>query len=361
MTRAVHARPPARNKRAEVDLLLAAIEDAKQTSSRRDALIDFLRDEHPMYRDRGAIDVARLRGFVMRTFADVGLPGDALPFVLEDLQSSVDAYAVAAAAQALRGWMSPSLDVIPLLRQARENIHGKDEFVSFASYDAVGDLARGTTASAEIDATLKWLTAAAKPAAPVERQASTPSTCCCGSAKPAVVPKDDAIASAPQRRIADLEFEDQDARRLTFAQMLTGRPSAVTFFYTRCENPRKCSLTIQKLGRLQKGLAALSLSDRVRIAAITYDPLFDSAERLRAYASARGFEPNNHHRLLRTTGDMQPLQDYFSLGVNYVQSNVNRHRVELYVLDDHARIAESFVRLEWDEEKVLGAVKTLIA
>jgi protein SCO1/2 len=327
-------------------------------------LVEFLRDEHEIYRDRSAADVVRLRGFVMQAFGDLGLPEDALPFVLEDLDSSVDAYAVAAAARALRGWAAPYVGVRPLLLRALENVRGMDEYVSFTAYAAVGDPHSGTTATAEVQATLRWLEKTARAAAPEsgeDKSASPAQTaCCCGSQQARGISRFDEADRTQPSKLLGLEFEDHDGRTITFAEMFTGRPSIVVFFYTRCENPRKCSLTIEKLGRLQTRLASAGLSMDVRIAAITYDPDFDAPSRLKGYAIARGFRPGDDHRLLRTKVAMQALQDYFSLGVNYVHSLVNRHRVELYVLDAYARVATSFLRLEWDEKEVLDEVRRLV-
>jgi cytochrome oxidase Cu insertion factor (SCO1/SenC/PrrC family) len=332
----------------QVDGVLALVDAVRGEPGRRAVLVEFLRDEHEVYRNRGALDVVRLRGFVMQAFGDVGLPEDALPFVLEDLESSYDAYAVAAAARALRGWTAPSRDVMPLLLGALENVRGRDEYVSFAAYAAVGEPGTGTTATAEVEATLRWLESAARPA------------CCCGSKHARGISRFDETDSTQPSQMLELEFEDHDARTITFGDMFTGRPSIVVFFYTRCENPRKCSLTIEKLGRLQVSLASAGLSKSVRIAAITYDPEFDSPSRLKGYATARRFRPGDEHRLLRATRGMQALQEYFSLGVNYVHSIVNRHRVELYVLDANARVAASFLRLEWDEQEVLDEVRRLV-
>ena len=81
---------------------------------------------------------------------------------------------------------------------------------------------------------------------------------------------------------------------------------------------------------------------------------------LKAYAIARRFRLSEAPPAVAREGGMEALQDYFSLGVNYVHSVVNRHRVELYLLDANARVAASFVRLEWDEEEVLDEVKRLV-
>ena len=51
-----------------------------------------------------------------------------------------------------------------------------------------------------------------------------------------------------------VEPEDQDGRRLTFGECFVGAPTVAVFFYTRCTNPNKCSLTIAKLAQLQAAI-----------------------------------------------------------------------------------------------------------
>lgn len=125
------------------------------------------------------------------------------------------------------------------------------------------------------------------------------------------------------------------------------------FFYTRCDNPLKCSLTITKLARIQQLLMEQGLGEQIRTAAITYDPAFDVAERLRGYGEHRGVRLDTNHRMLRTTQGFDTLRRHFKLGVNFIESLVNRHRIELYILDAEGRIAASFERIHWDEQQVV--------
>jgi protein SCO1/2 len=148
-------------------------------------------------------------------------------------------------------------------------------------------------------------------------------------------------------------FEDQDGRRVAYDAFLKGSLAIVTFFYTRCTNPQKCSLTITKLARLQRLVEESGISERVRIAAITYDPMYDLAQRLRAYGVGRGMQFNANHRMLRTIHGWDALQEYFQLGVNFVGSLVNRHRVELFILDSTGEIRATFDRIQWNELEVL--------
>jgi len=57
--------------------------------------------------------------------------------------------------------------------------------------------------------------------------------------------------------------------------------------------------------------------------------------------------------MLRTTGDFEQLCRHFTLGVNFIESLVNRHRLELYVVDAHGRIAARYDRIHWNEGEVV--------
>ena len=69
---------------------------------------------------------------------------------------------------------------------------------------------------------------------------------------------------------------------------------------------------------------------------------------------------NEGHRLLRANDGIEPLRRYFTLGVNFVASLVNRHRIEVYVLDPAGRIAASFERIHWDARQVVDRAVELL-
>ena len=135
----------------------------------------------------------------------------------------------------------------------------------------------------------------------------------------------------------------------------------MAFFYTRCDNPYKCSLTITKLAALQDRFAQRGIADAVTIAAITYDPAFDVPERLRRYGTDRGVRFGERTRFFRVTSGFADFRRRFDLGVNYGPSTVNRHRIEVHVLDAEGRVAASFTRRQWEVDKVADAVQHLLA
>ena len=300
-----------------------------------EALLTLLPEQHPLYAGRSTNEVARIRGWILAAFETAGLPEGALPYVLEELQSGRNAYLAAAAARALRGHAADGR-FIPFLRDALTNVRAIDAPVTFASYKPRWPVERPTTASAEIRSTLEWI--------------GETGDCC-------------AIPFAPDRsrRSAslDVELEDQEGRRLAFGDFFRGKWSVVAFFYTRCDNPEKCSLTVTQLARLQTAVESSALRDNVRIAAITYDPAYDLPSRLRRFGENRGIRFAHDVRFFRAPSGLDDLRARFDLGVNFTGSVVNRHRIELYVLDEQANIVATFSRMQWDVPAVMSELEAL--
>ncbi len=363
----------------------AALVDALAADpSRREQLLELLREDHAHYDQRGAATIVRMRGWVMLALARAGVSDAALLFLLEELDTGTDAYLIAAAARALRSYSAPRAAFAPFVMRALTNIRFHDELVSFESYGEYAVSSDATSPVRELLATLAWLGTQARGVLPeveslraarrglkgktvqdVERdvkairggggrvKAVDADKCC---ALPDGLTGAFSWARGSRRSARQIEqtvFEDQTGASLAFKDFFCGQPSIVVFFYTRCDNPLKCSLTVTKLARVQKLLEERGLAGQIRTAAITYDPAFDLPARLHGYGSNRGVRMDAQHRLLRAVDGLDALRRHFKLGVNFIESLVNRHRIEAYILDADGRIAASFERLHWDEQQVL--------
>jgi protein SCO1/2 len=361
----------------------ALVDEIAGDASRADELVDFLREDHPVYCERGTSTTVRMRGWVLLALARVGISDAALLFVLEELDSGSDPYLVAAAACALRSYRKPRAAFAPIVMGAIVNFRYRDDPVCL---DAYGEYARsesGTSPVRELTETLAWLgpysrgvlneleaVRLSEPDLPkrfvshlntallairnVPDEVESIAKACC---TPAML-GDVSLWRADSRRqtkcVQGVQFQDHVGKAISFRQLFVGHPTVVVFFYTRCDNPLKCSLTISKLARIQEVLQERGLAEHVRTAAITYDPGFDLPERLRNYGQNRGVRLDASHRILRTIDGFDAIHDYFELGVNFVGSVVNRHRVEAYVLDSAGRIAARFERLRWDEQEIVN-------
>jgi protein SCO1/2 len=356
----------------DVESLVNAI---RLEPSRRDELVDLLREDSAIYVGRGGSTATRIRGWIMATFETVGLPAAALPYVLEDLESELDPYAVAAAAKATRGLKKPAPFVASSLVAALSRMRGRDDTVTFESLWPSWPSRFPTTAILEILASIRWLgheavgqrgrletlrTEHADTWSTAVRRAlettieALPSRCCASREAPTTdVTGGTDVTDGEDADISAVLLEDQDGTQLTFDAFFNGRTVIVAFFYTRCANPNKCSLTITKLAELQSLLGAEGLADSVNIAAITYDPGYDLPARMRSYGESRGLRFTESARMFRARSGHELLQQHFRLRVGYVGSIVNRHAIELFLVDAEGHSARTWARLQWDVEDVL--------
>ena len=373
---------------------VALVEALSADQAGCEQLADLLREDHLLYDQRGSATVVRMRGWILLALARAGLTEASLLFVLEELDAGRDPYLVAAAARALRAYPDPSAAFAPFVMRAIANVRYHDEPVTFDRYGQYATASSAATSAVrELIATKTWLGPHARGvAAELEALRAAGD----GLAKKFRVDLDRAVAaigdggdrgaddagaccqlpgglghlrtwSRDARRdggsIESTRFEDHDGASITFGEYFRGKPSIVVFFYTRCDNPQKCSLTVAKLARIQNILAERGLADRIRTSAITYDPAFDLPDRLRGYGKSRGVRMDAGHRLLRAADGadgVAVLRRHCSLGVNFIESLVNRHRLEVYVLDRDGRIAASFERIHWDEEQVVDQAAALV-
>lgn len=73
---------------------------------------------------------------------------------------------------------------------------------------------------------------------------------------------------------------------------------------------------------------------------------YDLPARMAPFGTRRGLTLDGNNQMLRATSGMESLCRRFRLGVNFVGTVVNRHRIEAYILDDRGRIACSVERLQ---------------
>ncbi len=348
---------------------------------------ELLAEQSPRYAGRTSNETERLRGAVLASFETAGLPPEAVPFVLEELETGRNPSTVAAAGRALRGAAMLPAEAPELLVAAIARLQGSDDVVVLAGFPATASSGGPLTALADLAATLSILGPRAKRAIPALRAllgragysiavraelleamealtgpGASVESCCCREPmeveSPAVggAPGAPATAAASIRaELGELALENQDGARLTFAEAFAGRPSALAFFYTRCMNPEKCSLTVTRLARLAGLLADNGLD--ANVAGMSYDPRFDRPGRLRAYGADRGMVFSPRCSLLRTCGPFDPVREALDLGVGFGPVTVNRHRLDLVVLDPSLDVARTFERRLWHEEAVFDALR----
>jgi hypothetical protein len=134
----------------------ALVDGLRQGPDGAARLAALLPENQPRYAGCSPAEMVRMRGYLLAAFALTGLPDAAVPFLIESLQTGVDAYEVAGAAVGLRGSAKPPEDVLAALLRAVDNVGGSDETMSFESIRPEPPYARPTTALAELFRTVDW-------------------------------------------------------------------------------------------------------------------------------------------------------------------------------------------------------------
>lgn len=162
-------------------------------------------------------------------------------------------------------------------------------------------------------------------------------------------------------RNVDIAFKDHDSRAGTLGKLLD-KPAVITFFYTRCQNTRKCSMAVSRLATLQRQLAEAGLAERVRIIAVSYEPQFDTPERLHRFATDRGLRLGDNAVALQLDPERhQRLVEEINAPANYNAGWINTHGVELSLLDAHGRVVRKYHTVLWDDAQVVEDFKRVLA
>lgn len=159
----------------------------------------------------------------------------------------------------------------------------------------------------------------------------------------------------------DIAYTNQNGERGVLRE-LVDRPVLITFFYTRCQNNYKCSAALTRLTALQARLERLGLGDKIRLLAITYEPAFDDAARLKRFGVNRGLQFTGNAQALRLDeAKHEAFVKAMKAPVSFNGGAVNTHGVALHVLDAKGRLARQYHTLLWDNVQVLEDVKRLLA
>lgn len=160
---------------------------------------------------------------------------------------------------------------------------------------------------------------------------------------------------------ANVRWIDHEGASGAFGD-LRGQPVALSFIYTRCTNPNKCARVTRAMAELQEELQAAGLSDRVRLLLLTYDPEYDTAAILTQYAKGHGVKGDSALRLARMDSvENRKLLDELEAAVNFNNSGVNIHGIQLFLFDKQGRWVRTYKTLLWDHAAVLRDLQRLAA
>ena len=360
----------------EVIATLAAVTAADDAEG---TIASLLHENAPLFAGRVPNEVTRMRAAMFAALAATSVPDEALPLVAGELAHGHKHLVLAAAARAAATAGRRAHAAVPhLIRLLSPAFH--DDAVSLADLTVTWSARETTTVKLEAIRALEAIGSASADALPLLREvsASTASAINARAAARAIaaietpaVPHCHTAAETPaltfispwlartERKIA-LAFTgaDHDGAPIA-AERLAGKPFALTFFYTRCENDRKCSLTMSHFARL-RAAAEAKLGDKVRFAAMTFDPDFDTPSRMVAFARARGYEPSPAAAMIRPA-DLERVVSDLGVAASFSNGRPNVHAVQLFLFDREGRFVREYRNVAWNDADVIRDLERLSA
>jgi len=305
----------------KVDRVVDRIRAMPRTPNGDRRLSAMLRQDGAHFAGLSTADAEWVRGLILAAFEHRAAPDAALPTIKEELRTSLNPVVLAGAARAVRGLATVDGELRTLLAAASERIALGDEYVCFDDAEP-GSPTR--TAREEIAAAL----------AHVVPMAST----CCATGPSAGQPADslEALSLCPGA-LSPVTLEDQFGEKTRLVEVLRSRSSLVAFFYTRCMNPAKCSLTVTRLAALARHLRDDGRSGDLNVLAISYDGEFDVSSRLLDFGRDRGFPFDETAKIVRCVAGWSAVRQQFGLQVGYGGSTVNAHARELFMVSTDLR------------------------
>lgn len=160
--------------------------------------------------------------------------------------------------------------------------------------------------------------------------------------------------------IPDVELTDQTGRRFRLAELARGHV-LVGFIYTRCPVARACPMTTEKMRAVQSAwrdrVARGQAEGRsLRLLSLTLDPVYDTPERLSAFARERGLAPD----WTLATGPAElmasGLPSLFNVLALPGEPGQLDHTVKVALLSPGLRIAKEWPDNEFSVEDVIRAI-----
>jgi len=356
-----------------------------------------LREDSPLYQGRGPKEVERLRGYILAALSKIGVNERVFAIVKGELSFGYHPYLVAAAARvaAVFELQEQRAALIPLLTQYLDETY-KDDYVGLDTYGNVWPLKNPSSVRLEIIHALSKIGKAdVETATRGLRQIAEAKSGTFFSSNHALVlkakaaiesingkltetllgsnvavcspgltlsgPQNAFIAEAKRAKpLKNFKAVAQDGEPFELAD-IAGQPFIITFFYSRCDNPNKCSANVANFAALKQELRKLGLAEKVSMLAITYEPNFDNPSVIKSYGEGRGADFDKNFKFL-AVDEKQYASLVKTMGVlvNYGKGMVNNHGSQLYIFSAGGQLARIYENTIWKPNDVVQDVRALL-
>jgi protein SCO1 len=151
--------------------------------------------------------------------------------------------------------------------------------------------------------------------------------------------------------VTDYKFTNQFGTPITLSQF-KGRALGVTFIFTRCPFPTFCPRMSQFFQKAQSTLKSKSTITNWSLLSLSFDPAYDTPERLLRYAAPYNID-SNHWQF--ATSDLWTIDGFSEqVGLTFYRATptaLPEHNLRTLVIDAAGRLHKVFIGNEWTPEE----------
>lgn len=175
-------------------------------------------------------------------------------------------------------------------------------------------------------------------------------------------------ANAPIRIVRDVEpleigdllpdyrFTNQLGQVVNLSQF-RGQALAFTFIFTRCPFPTFCPLMSNNLRAAQEALLNNPKAPtNWHLLTISFDPEYDTPERLKAYAATHQADPTRWDYLTGALIDITALSEQVGLQFWREPGGSINHNLRTVVVDAQGRLQKNFIENKWTVEELTAEI-----
>jgi protein SCO1/2 len=167
---------------------------------------------------------------------------------------------------------------------------------------------------------------------------------------------------APGDKVPDFNLKNQNGRAIRLEQF-KGKMLLLTFIYTRCPLPNFCPLVTHNFAVIDKQLAANpELYAKTHLLCVSFDPEYDTPERLRAYgATYIGSDAKNAFAhwdfAVPDNKALLEMAKFFDVGITHGENDTITHTLSTTLIGADGKVVQFYPGNEWTPDQVVGDVK----
>jgi protein SCO1 len=155
--------------------------------------------------------------------------------------------------------------------------------------------------------------------------------------------------------IPDYTFTNSLGQKLSLAG-LKGQAFAFTFIFTRCPFPTFCPRMNSNFSDAYKQLTAMTNGPtNWHLISISFDPDFDTPERLKGYSAMYHSDPKKWDWVTGAMIDIDAITEQVGLVFAYEKGTFN-HNLRTVVVDKDGRLRKKFQGNEWKPEELVEEI-----